>query len=243
MGPGHGRKEVHADGVHPPLATPLDGDPVLLDPPADGLDPLRLEEEVVIDEEKQEKPYYFSYWVVRKDSPYKSLAELRGKRAAFPSPLSTSGFVMPMARLAELGFISPGEKPADAAQFFGQVIFAGGYAQAWEALKQKQADVTVIAGDVPEKLYREVLAETRILEQQGPIPSHVVVFGKNLKEPLRSKLKYALLELGRPEHRALMRKFISGIFVSFEETTTAKHLAPLNKSLELTHLQFTEALR
>jgi len=199
--------------------------------------------EVVIGEEKQEKPYYFSYWVVRKDSAYKSLHELKGKRAAFPSPLSTSGYVMPMARLAELGFVSPDEKTADPRQFFGEVIFAGGYAQAWEALKQKQVDVTIIAGDVPETLYREVLASTRILEQQGPIPSHVVVFGRSLKEPLRSQLRAALLELGEPQRRAMMRKFISGIFVRFEESTSEKHLAPLQKSLELTRLQYTETLR
>jgi phosphonate transport system substrate-binding protein len=58
--------------------------------------------EVVIGQEKQEKPFYFSYWVVRKDSPYQSLSDLRGKRVAFASPLSTSGYVFPLARL-EIG--------------------------------------------------------------------------------------------------------------------------------------------
>ena len=41
----------------------------------------------------------------------------------------------------------------------------------------------------------------------------------------------------------MMRKFISGIFVRFEESTSEKHLAPLQKSLELTRLQYTETLR
>ena len=104
-------------------------------------------------------------------------------------------------------------------------------------------DVTVIAGDVPEKLYREVLAETRVIETQGPIPSHAVVFAKQLQDPARTRLKDALLELGTAEHRDLMRKFISGIFVSFKPTTTEEHLATLDRYLALTQLQVTERLR
>jgi phosphonate transport system substrate-binding protein len=200
--------------------------------------------EVVIGDEKSEAPYYFSYWVVLQDSPYNTLQELKGKRVSFPSPLSTSGYVAPMARLTELGLLSPqAGKEADPKQFFDQVFFAGGYAQSWEALKQGQVDVTVIAGDVAEKLYREVLAGTRILEQQGPIPSHAVVFSKDLKDPLRSKLQEALMELGKPEHRELMRKFISGIFVRFQPTTTEEHLASLNRFLQETRLAYTETLR
>jgi len=200
--------------------------------------------EVVIGEEKVERPYYFSYWVVLKDSPYTSLEQLRGKKAAFSSLLSTSGYVAPLARLVELGFLKkPEGKAADPNQFFSQSTFAGGYAQAWEALKQGQVDVTVIAGDVSEKLYREVLASTRVLEQQGPIPSHAVVFSKDLAEPMRSQLKNALLELGKPENRELMRKFISGIFISFSETTSQEHLGSLTKFLEMTGLTYTETLK
>lgn len=199
--------------------------------------------EVVIGEEKKEAPFYFSYWVVPKDSPYNSLQELRGKRVAFPSPLSTSGYVAPMARLVELGLLKTEQgKEADPKQFFSEARFAGGYAQAWEALKSGQVDVSVIAGDVPEKLYREVLDNTRVLEQQGPIPSHAIVFGKGLKDPLRTRLERALMELG-DERPDLMRKFISGIFVRFQPTTTEEHLGSLNNFLNSTGSVFTESIR
>jgi phosphonate transport system substrate-binding protein len=201
--------------------------------------------DVVIGEEQTEAPYYFSYWVVPPDSPYQSLEELRGARAAFPSQLSTSGFVAPVAKLVELGLIEPpGDGgAADPAEFFEEVFFAGGYAQAWEALKAGQVDVSVIAGDVPEELYREVLANTQVLEEQGPVPSHAVVFSKDLQEPLRGDLTEALLALGEPEHRELMRTFISGIFVRFEETTTEEHLGSLAAFLDTTGLAFSEQLR
>ncbi len=199
--------------------------------------------EVVIGEQKSEAPYYYSYWIVRKDSPYQKLEELRGKRAALPSQLSTSGYVAPVARLVELGLLSQDGKEADPKRFFGEVIYAGGYAQCWEALKAGQVDVTVIAGDVAESLYREVLANSRVIEQQGPVPSHGVAFARHLDQQSRAELRAALLELGQPEHRPLMRKFISGIFVRFQPTTAEEHLGSLNRYLELTQSSFTERLR
>ncbi len=201
--------------------------------------------EVVIGTEKREEPFYFSYWVVRPDSPIQKLDDLRGKRVAFPSPLSTSGYVAPLARALELGLVAPAAagREADPKSFFGDVFFAGGYAQGWEALKSGQVDATVIAGDVSESLYRDVLANTRVIEQQGPIPSHGVAVAKALDPESRQRLVEALMALNEPEHRPLMRKFISGIFVRFEPATQEKHLASLNAFLQATQLDFVERLR
>ena len=200
--------------------------------------------EVTIGDEKVEEPYYYSYWVVPSDSEFDSLQDLQGKRAAFPSQLSTSGFVAPVARMVELGLIErPEDGQADPDDYFGDVTFAGGYAQAWEALKGGQVDVSVIAGDVAEDLYNEVLANTKILEEQGPIPSHAVVFAKDFQGDERDDLLAALMELGEDEHRELMRKFVSGIFVRFEPTTTEEHLGSLNEYLDETGLAFTERLQ
>jgi phosphonate transport system substrate-binding protein len=201
--------------------------------------------EVVIGQDLVQAPYYYSYWVVRPDSPFTSLEQLRGLRAALPSPLSTSGYVAPMARMVELGLLpAPAAgREVDPKAFFADVIFAGGYPQGWEALKAGQVEATVIAGDVSERLYREVLENTRVIEQQGPIPSHGVVFSRDLQDPLRSQLREALMELGDPARRPLMRKFISGIFVGFQPTTTAEHLGSLQKYLDATGLSFVERLR
>jgi phosphonate transport system substrate-binding protein len=196
--------------------------------------------EVIIDDKMTEAPYYHSYWIVRKDSPYQTLADLRGKKCAFAGPLSTSGYVAPLARLVEDGLVVRKDaEPADPSDFCSEVIFAGGYAQAAEALKSGQVDVTVIAGDVPEKLFRETLDASRVVASQGPIPSHSVVAARKLSAKDRKKLVAALLELGQPEHRPLMRKFISGIFVRFERAGAA-HLESLKQMLERTGLEFTE---
>jgi len=199
--------------------------------------------EVLHGTKKVEAPYYFSYWIVQKDAPYQNLQALKGKTACFPSPISTSGYVAPIGRLAELNLIQTQErKEADPKTFFKEVLFGGGYGQCWQALKQGQVDTTVIAGDVPEKLYNEVLGATRIIETQGPIPSHAVVLSKELKEPLRSRAVQTVIQLGAPDQRELMRSFISSIFVGFKPTTAAEHLASLNRYLKLANLKFTERL-
>ena len=199
--------------------------------------------EVLHGTKKVEAPYYFSYWIVGKDSPYQSLQALKGKTACFPSPISTSGYVAPIGRMAELDLIPTQEgKEADPKTFFKEVLFGGGYGQCWQALKQGQVDTTVIAGDVPEKLYNEVLGATRIIETQGPIPSHAVVLSKELKDPLRSRAVQTVSRLGAPNQRELMRAFISSIFVGFKPTTAAEHLGSLNRYLKLANLRFTERL-
>ncbi len=197
--------------------------------------------EVIIDDKKTEATYYFSHWVVPKESAYQSLAELKGKKACFPSPISTSGYVSPMGRLVELGLLPKPEKgEADPKKFFSDAIFSGGYSQCWNALKANQVDVAIIAGDVPEKLYNEVLANTRVLEKQGPIPSHGVVVSKDLKDPLRTRSIDAIYALGAPDQRALMRGFISSIFVGFQKSNADAHLATLKTYLNQTGLAFTE---
>jgi phosphonate transport system substrate-binding protein len=199
--------------------------------------------QVLHGKEKVDAPYYYSYWIVAPDSPYKDLPSLKGKNACFPSPISTSGFVAPMGRMVELNLITAADgKEADPKTFFKDVLFGGGYSQCWQALKQGQVDTTVIAGDVPEKLYNEVLAGTRIIEEQGPIPSHAVVLSRELKEPLRSRVVQSIIKLGAPEHRDLMRTFISSIFVGFKPTSAQEHLASLAKYLKLANLKFTERL-
>lgn len=188
--------------------------------------------EVIIDGKVTHAPYYYSYWIVLKDSPYTSLDQLRGRRACFPSELSTSGYVFPMYRLVELGYV---KSPVDPKQFFGDVVFAGGYAQCWEALKRGHVDVTVMAGDVPVSIYWEAMNNSRILDKQGPIPAHTVLISKKLPEGLKKKVVEALKELNtRPD---LMRKFVSAIFVRFEERSVEEHLGPLMRALEVTGLK------
>jgi phosphonate transport system substrate-binding protein len=199
--------------------------------------------EVIVDGQPTVAPSYYSYYVVLKNSTYQTLDDLRGKTVAYPSTTSTSGYVYPVAKLVSKGYIpAPAAgKEADATQFFGRTLTSGGYQGAWNALKNGQADVAVTAGDIAASLFYEVLNNTRIIETQGPIPSHAVVFGKDFTGEKADRTKAAFLEL-KGEHKELMRKLVSAIFVEFRETTTATHVAPLQEALTATGLKLSERL-
>lgn len=201
--------------------------------------------QVVIGENLTEETYYYSYWVTKPDAPYNNLEDLKGARVAFSSPLSTSGYVMPMNKLVEEGLVTVPEGGAvDPKTYFSEVLFAGGYGQAWEALKNDQVDVSIIAGDVSESLYREVLANTKVIDEQGPIPSHGVVFSKDIDPEVKQNVKAAMLKLGQDDaSRQIMKKLISAIFVGLRETTAEQHLTALKPALQTTGLSFTESLK
>ena len=205
---------------------------------------LAEEREVIIDGEKTNQTYYYSYYIVMKNSSYTKLEDLKGKRVVYASLTSTSGYLFPVAKLVEKGLISkPAQgKEADPKEFFGTVATPGGYGPAWDTLKRGQADVGVMAGNVSGTLFKEIMDNTRVIETQGPIPSHGVVFSKNLEEPLRSELINAFMELNEPENNDLMRKLVSAIFVGFKKTSNEEHLAGLSAALNATGYKLTEKL-
>lgn len=64
---------------------------------------------------------YFSILIVKSDSPYKSLDDLKGKSVAFADPVSTSGYIIPMVDLTKAGI--------DVGKYFGKTAFSGGHEQ------------------------------------------------------------------------------------------------------------------
>ena len=199
--------------------------------------------EVVIGDTEVVAPHYFSYYVVMKDSPYTTLEDLRGKHIAYTSTTSSSGYLYPVASLVSKDLVpaAAAGKEADPGAFFGQVTFAGGYGQAWDALRMGNADVAVIAGDVKASLYHEVLNGTRVVAEQGPIPSHAVVFAKDFNGAEAENVKDALLGI-EGDKKQLMRDLVSGIFVEFKETTTEEHTGPLAEALQLAGFKLSEKL-
>ncbi|MCS7095398.1 MAG: phosphate/phosphite/phosphonate ABC transporter substrate-binding protein [Thaumarchaeota archaeon] len=194
---------------------------------------------VAIDGQRVSGTYYFSYWIVKPESPYKRLEELRGKRVCFPSQISSSGYLAPLAKMVELGLLTKrSDRPVDPKEFFSEVYFGGGYQQCYEALMAGNVDVTVTAGDIAYDLYQRVMATTRVIEQQGPLPSHTLVVSNRVDARTREQLVSAFLELGKEEYRDLMRNLVSGLFVGWERKGSKDHLSSLQRFIELTGLRY-----
>lgn len=64
---------------------------------------------------------YHSVLIVRSDSPYKSIADLKGKSLAWADANSTSGYLVPNASLRDAGI--------DPQKHFSRTVFSGGHEQ------------------------------------------------------------------------------------------------------------------
>ena len=89
---------------------------------------------------------YRSVPVVRADSPYQTLDDLRNKSLAFTARLSASGFLIPYHELTEQGY--------EPSRFFNHLAFAGGHPEAVAAVLNGDFDAGVtwssVIGDVEE---------------------------------------------------------------------------------------------
>lgn len=79
---------------------------------------------------------YYSALIVRADSPYRSLQDLKGKTLGYVDFNSTSGYLYPRAQMRKAG--------VDPDTYFSRTSFAGGHTQAVMALANGQFDATFV---------------------------------------------------------------------------------------------------
>ncbi len=175
---------------------------------------------------------YDSYWVVKKDAPYASIEDLRGKPVAFSSRTSTSGFVVPLHDLQKRGLLG---EDADPAGFFGagNVFYGVGYVSAIERVLAGEAEAAAVSYyvlDEDKHLSAERRAGLRMLQRQGPVPSHVLAARATLAAAETQKLREALLGLNEPANTELRDRLFTTKLVRAEAEA---HTASLAEALAL----------
>lgn len=143
------------------------------------------------------QPYYRSYWIGLKGSSYESIADLEGKPIAFSSRTSTSGFLIPVWDLYKQGLIDLEKGPTG---FFGEdnVFYGVGYVSAAERVLEGSAEAAAVSYYVLDRdkhLSPEDRARLKVIDTQGPVPSHVVVIRSDLSDENRALLRKSLLEM------------------------------------------------
>ena len=129
---------------------------------------------------------YFAGLFARKDSPIRSLADLRGKSVAFGDVNSTSSFIFPIAMLMEAGL--------DPVKDLGPLRLTGSHANSLAALIEGRVDAAALSFESYEKAVREGVpgAESvRVVVRSEPIPYPPLVTNSGLPEDLRQKLRQA----------------------------------------------------
>lgn len=173
---------------------------------------------------------YDSYWVVKKDAPYTTIADLRSRPVAFASRTSTSGFVVPLFDLNQRGLLAADASPES---FFGpgNVFFGVGYVSAIDRVLAGEAEAAAVSYyvlDEDKHLSTEKRSLLRQLQKQGPVPSHVLAVRASLASGDAEALRNALLALNDPANTSLRDKLFTTQLVTADAES---HIATLAEAL------------
>lgn len=124
------------------------------------------------------QPKYYSDLVVHKDSPYKTIHDLKGRAYVYNEELSNSGYNMPRYRLLQLGLTKG---------FFGKVLRSGSHEESIRMVAAGEADASFVDSlvlDYDREKHLGHAAEVRVLESVGPAGICPLVMSSNLPAPL-----------------------------------------------------------
>ena len=148
---------------------------------------------------------YYSYLVVRADSPFDSLADLRGSTFAFSDPLSNSGRLAPVYQLALAG-----ETPES---FFSRSIFTYAHDNSIKAVAENLVDgaaVDSLVYDYWVKTGSDFTSKTKVIEKWGPFGINPVVVRPGLDPALKQQLREVLLGM---DTGAAGREILSALLI------------------------------
>jgi phosphonate transport system substrate-binding protein len=172
--------------------------------------------------------YQATVWTKADNDAINSLADTVGKRVAFTSITGSSGFIRPMGTLVANGFVQiQGDDlialEAALSTTFEEYTFAGGYKAALELLLNDNVDVAFGSDIAPQKyLTLEQQNQLRIVEQIGPVPSHVFVVRAEMSDLTKKLLVDAMLDLNEDENNHILKNVYGA--EALLPTTTTMHI-------------------
>lgn len=177
--------------------------------------------------------YMSQYWTLKDRTDINSLQDMREKSVAFSGPLSTGGYLFPVAELVEEGLIPSGDDPN---VFFSDILFSGGYQQSLAALLN--GDVDIAAGDdwaVFTFLTPDQQSRIKVIDSFGPVPTHSAVYRTDLVSPeLIGAFEQAMIDL-KKEHPELLDSALFGA-TEYVAVDHEEHLGSLERALNVTEI-------
>jgi phosphonate transport system substrate-binding protein len=136
---------------------------------------------------------YFGVIIVKKDSPFQSVDDLKGKRFGFADPNSTSGYQAPKYFLGEAGY--------NVDEFFGSATFSGSHENSVKMLMDGQFDAVATWWTNEKKSNMSRMEEKgmiapgqyRIIWKSPRLPSDPFTVPAWLPEPMIQDIQAALL--------------------------------------------------
>jgi phosphonate transport system substrate-binding protein len=163
------------------------------------------------------RPIYFSDVIVRRDSPFRCFADLRGRSWCYNEPRSHSGYGITRYHLTRLG---------ETAGFFGRVIESGWHDRSIRLVQSGEVDASAIDSQVLALALRDqpgLADDLRILDTLGPSTIQPVVAARWLSAELRAGIRAALLAVADDPAgqaalgRGLMERFVAVDDASYDD--------------------------
>ncbi|XGV95214.1 MAG: phosphate/phosphite/phosphonate ABC transporter substrate-binding protein [Leptolyngbya sp. BL-A-14] len=179
---------------------------------------------------------YSSVMVVRNDSPLsrkattkQTLEQLRGKKIAFTSPTSGSGFIFPVGELVKQGLVPNRDRLNG---FFQQVTYGGNYSGALQAVLRGQADVAAVSEYALKPPYITAAEgkQLRRLYAISGVPAHSVAIDDDVPARQRTQIVNALLKLNQPQNNALLKNLYNS--TELVQVEHSRHLQPMREALQ-----------
>lgn len=138
---------------------------------------------------------YYSVIVVRNDSPYKTIDDLKGKTLAFADPNSTSGYAVPYFNLKKMGY--------DPEKFFGSTPFSGAHETGVLGVVNGQFDaastyINSQTAGIPQRMVQKGMIKQDVVRwiwQSPEITSGPFTARSNLPKDLIDEATLALLRV------------------------------------------------
>ena len=161
------------------------------------------------------KVVYYSYIIVSKDSPVKTLGDLRGKKFAFVDPMSNSGKAVPICILKE----ELNEIPET---FFGEYVYTYDHDKSIKAVSHRIVDAAAVDSliwNYMDKKGDKNVKQTRIIRVSDAYGIPPVVVRPSLDLNLKAKLKEILLNMHKEkEGREILNSMFIDKFVEVDDS-------------------------
>ncbi|WP_322903685.1 phosphate/phosphite/phosphonate ABC transporter substrate-binding protein [Paenibacillus campi] len=134
--------------------------------------------------------YYKSMILVKKDSPIKTLTDLKGKKIGWQDVTSSAGYVFPAAELKKAGV----DPDTDV-----QGVTIKGHDAAVMALLNGQVDAVAVFQDARNTVKKDVptvFDQTRVIHFSAPIPNDTISVRSDMDQTWRNKISQAFIDIG-----------------------------------------------
>jgi phosphonate transport system substrate-binding protein len=161
------------------------------------------------------RPIYFSDVIVRRDSPFRSFLDIRGRSWAYNEPLSHSGYGITRYHLVTLG---------ETNGFFGEVVESGFHQEAIRMVARGEVDGSAIDSQVLALEFRdhpELAERVRVVESLGPSTIQPVAVSRRVPQELREAIRDVLVTMAQDP--GLRERLRAGLIERFVPVDAASY--------------------